>query len=182
MGKAPLAQQRNRVVDHQKIDLFPKTTSSCIYYFPGKSVERTSSLQSERNKTQIQIKRKKKKTSPKAVGCFLWLSVVSRSKYDFMGLCGDCSTLALIKTAISELSDSEATCVLKGKKMWSYKSLIGDQSPRIFLHVKHTKSLSLLSCHPSMLADKRSIIRRPKWGCLKSIWPEGTSLKTWPSF
>lgn len=70
----------------------------------------------------------------------------------------------------------------KREKMWSYKSPIGDQSPRIFLHVKHTKSLSLLSCHPSMLADKRSIIRRPKWGCLKSIWPEGMSLKTWPSF
>lgn len=62
-GKSTVAQQRNRVVDHQKIDLFPKTTSSCIYYFPGKSVERTSSLQSERNKTQIQIKRKKKNKS-----------------------------------------------------------------------------------------------------------------------
>lgn len=48
MGNAQLYSKEIGVVDHQKIDLFPK---SCIYYYPGKSVERTSSLGAERNKT-----------------------------------------------------------------------------------------------------------------------------------
>lgn len=38
MGNAELHSKEIGVVDHQKIDLFPK---SCIYYYPDKSAERT---------------------------------------------------------------------------------------------------------------------------------------------
>ena len=119
-------------------------------------------------------------TQKKAVSHYLLLLVASKSKNYFIFPC--CTRLQCKQPYLSHaFKVNLKSRVLRKGKMWSYRSLTGGWSLGTSLCTKYSKSLSLLPCHPGMPADKRSIIRIPKRGCLKSIWPEGISSKTWPS-